>query len=391
MAPLKIAMVGLRAIGGDCSGGIETHVNELAPRVAALGAEVTVFCRAPYAGHLGKTCRGVNIEVGPCIKSKHLETVTHTGLSCLSMLSGYDVVHFHAIGPALFSWLPRLSGRGVVTTVHAMDYRRAKWGPVARAALKLGAGCAALFSHRLITVSRGLRDGFQQRYKIPVSYVPNGIARPESRPLEALRRFGIRPGYVLFLGRLVPEKGVHTLLEAFSRLKTDAQLVVAGAQSHTRGYADRLRRLARGDERIVFTGPLYREDKAEAYSNAGLFVLPSELEGMPITMLEAAAHACPVLTSDIPECLEPCQGGSEPAPRGVFSSFAVGDAGALAEAMQRMLADPDLPARGAAGRDFVLERYDWDRIARETLDVYRAVARRNEAGQHHQNTGDGDV
>jgi glycosyltransferase involved in cell wall biosynthesis len=374
---MRIAFIGLRAIG-CCSGGVETHVGELAPRMAALGHEVTVFCRAAYNTRESAVVDGVRLVNRPSCNTKHLEAISHTAACLPSVLTGFDIVHFHATGPSLLSWVPRLTGRRVVVTVHGLDYQRAKWGGIASLVLKAGAWTSARCPQATIVVSAKLKAHYRERYGRETFHIPNGVSRPVSRPLDGLARFGLVPGgYVLSLGRLVPEKGAHHLIEAFRLLDTDLKLVVAGGSSHSDGYESHLRGLAGEDPRIVFTGPLYGPDKDEAFSNARLFVMPSELEGMPIVLLEAMSHGCPVLTSDIEECVEVFPDGTCRDPRAggigpdtLALSHPVAEVASLAENLGRALEDPGLAAMGLRARDMTLATYDWDRITTATLGVY---------------------
>ena len=372
MTSPRVAMLGLRAVGNGVSGGVETHVGELAPRLAALGCEVTVFCRPRYLPSGVSQWRGVRLVTRPCLHTRSLEALTHTAVASLSCLRGFDVVHYHAAGPALFSWLPRLFGRTVVATVHGLDHRRAKWGPVARTALAAGLWCACRFPNRTIAVSSHLARHLSTGRKTPVEHIPNGVTAPAVRPLDALRSLGVAgPGYVLFLGRLVPEKGVAQLVDAFRGLDTGRQLVVAGGHGHTGRHVQELNERARGDQRIVFTGPLHGRLKDEAFSNAALFVLPSTLEGLPIALLEAAASGCPVLASDIPPHVEIADSLAEADPAGqALRTYPLGDGQALTRAMADMLAQPEPRSLTEPLARLVRQRYDWDSVARRTLDVY---------------------
>jgi len=375
----RVAMLGLRAVGEGVSGGVEAHVGELAPRLAAMGCEVTVFCRPRYLAQGMNQWRGVRLMTLPCMHTRSLEALTHTALASLSCLRGFDVIHYHAAGPALFSWLPRLAGRTVVATMHGLDHRRAKWGPMARSALAAGAWCACRFPHRTIAVSRSLADHLAERYGTRVEHIPNGVIPSAVRPLDALRALGVAgPEYILFLGRLVPEKGVAQLIAAFRELDTKRQLVVAGGHGHTGRYEAELRDSAKGDPRIVFTGPLHGPLKDEAFANAGLFVLPSQLEGLPIALLEAAAAGCPVLVSDIPPCREVLEELRDADPRGhVLRTYPQGDHEALKRAMSGILAEPDLRPKTAGVAEAARQRFDWDTVARRTLDIYiQALGRR---------------
>lgn len=364
---MRIAVLGLRSIGGECSGGIERHVQELATRMVAQGHSVTVFCREKY-NDIGTEYEGVQLVNRSAIYNKHLEAITHTAIAIPSTFSGFDLVHVHATGPSLLSWAPKLFGVPTVVTVHGLDFLRAKWSGLASIILKLGAWTSANCPTETIVVSKVLRDYYREQYEREATHIPNGIDAPVIREMDGLMRFGVeKGGYLLTLGRLVPEKGIHYLIEAFRQVDTPLKLLVVGGDSLSGGYLNQLKQLAGGDERIVFTGPLYGPDKDEAFSNARLFSIPSDLEGMPIAMLEAMSYGCPTLSSDIPECLEVydgCEGE-------IGFSFSRGDVDSLKEQLQMMLSRDDLAAIGMNGRDFVLKRYDWDEITNETLSVYK--------------------
>jgi glycosyltransferase involved in cell wall biosynthesis len=372
--PLRIAFIGLRSIG-ICSGGIERHVEELAVRMADLGHEVTVYCRGRYNALDNDRYKGVRLINRPAVYTKHLEAITHTAAAISMMSPRYDIVHIHATGPSLLSWAPRLLGHKVVVTVHGLDFLRAKWGNVASAILKLGAWTAVACPHRTIVVSRMLKDYYRKAFGRGTEYIPNGVAPAAPRELNGLRRFGIeRKRYILSLGRLVREKGVHYLIEAFRRTDTDLKLVIAGDAHHNDGYERLLREMAAGDDRIVFTGPLYDDDKDEAFANAKLFVLPSDLEGMPIVLLEAMGHGCPVLSSDIPECTEVfTPAGESFGTWPLCATFRASDPMSLRQELERALADPCLGEMGLMAKQYATSEFNWDRIARQTIGVYRSM------------------
>ncbi len=369
---MKIAMVGLRGIGPQIAGGIERHVEELAVRMAAYGHSVTVFGRSPYVREKDASYRGVRLLGRPVIPTKHLETISHTALCLPSLCHGYDIVHFHAVGPSLCTFVPRLLGRKVVATIHGLDFQRAKWGGIARAALRTGAWAAGRFPNETIVVSRKLRQYYQEVFKRKTWYIPNGVNVPVRRELAILRdKFGLeKDGYFLSLGRLTPEKGLHYLIPAFRRLDTPLKLVVAGMQGLGDDYAKRLRELAGDDRRILFPGALYGEEKDEAFSNAFAFVLPSELEGMPIAMLEAMSYGCPVLASGITECAEIWQAAGEENGIDLCRHFRALDPDDLHRGLTELIADPKRSEMAREARDYVLERYNWDAIVGETLEVY---------------------
>jgi len=382
---MKIALMGLRSIG-NCAGGIERHVEELAVRMADQGHEVTVFCRGRYNEIKDSWYKNIKLVDFPAIYSKHLEAISHTACSVLAALRGFDIVHIHACGPSLLSWIPGLFNRKVVVTVHGLDFMRAKWGGLASSILRAGAWTAVNCPDRTIVVSRELRDYYLKNYRRETIHIPNGVMDPEALilPPERIKRFGVKgKDYVLFLGRLVPEKGAHYLIKAFKNLDTDLKLLIVGGICHTDSYGENLLEMAQGDKRIVFTGPLYGEEKAEVFSNAKFFVLPSDLEGMPIVLLEAMSYGLPVLSSDIPECMEVFTAGSEadkaecdfiPADAALCRTFRAGDVDDLRSRMKAMIDGAwDLEELGQRARRHVLVNYNWDAITLETLEVYRSA------------------
>lgn len=387
---MKIAMLGLRAIGqgqGDQEGGggrpfldlfsgIERAVEEITTRLAARGHDVTVFCRARYNPGPLREFRGVHLRNQPAIYTKHLEAISHTFLASLHTLRGFDVVHFHATGPSLCAFVPRLAGRKVVVTVHGLDWQREKWRGFAKVALRAGAWTAGGFAHRTIVVSRALQDYYRETYRRETVFIPAGCnTSPQHVPADALRRFGVSGGdYILFLSRLVPEKGCDLLIRAFSRLDTDKKLLIVGGSSYTDEYVSGLKRLAAGHPRIVFTGYLTSPERDAAYSNAALLVLPSTLEGMPMVLLEAMSYGCPVLASDIPYNLEVVAPKDAAQPTGFsFRSRSEDD---LVARLQRCLESPaELRAAAERAKAYIRDRYSWDRIAEETERVYLSLAR----------------
>ena len=364
-------MMGLRAIGQG-SGGVEKAAEELGVRLAARGHEVTIFCRARYNPGGATDFRGVRLINLPALYTKHLEAISHTFLAAARAMRGYDIVHLHATGPSMLAFLPRCAGRQTVVTVHGQDFRREKWRGAARLILRLGAWTAVTFPHRTIVVSRALQAFYAERYRRPTVRIPNGVSAVVRRPLDRLRRFGVAGGdYLLFLGRLVPEKGAHLLLRAFRGLPDGLKLLVAGGSSHTEDYTRELARLAAEDPRVVLTGPLYGEEKDEAYANAAGLVFPSTLEGMPLVLLEALSAQCPVLCSDIPENLEVVrpEGGAD-----LAALCAAGSVDALRDALRAFLDEPEIRRRrAAAAAEHVAREYDWDRITDQTEAVYRGL------------------
>ncbi len=365
---MRIGMIGLKGLP-TTYGGVERHVEELGACLVELGHEVTACARSHYTPAGTETHRGIRIVRQGSIRTKHLDAISHTLIASLHALGrDFDVIHYHAIGPALLSMLPRLwppCRAAVVATVHSLDWRRRKWGAFARWCLRRGEWAATRFPHRTIVVSPLLRDHYSERGK-DVTYVPNGVPAAAPLPLDRLRRFHVEPGgYFLWMGRFVPEKRVEDLIRAFRALPGEVRLLLAGELDESGGYARRLREEAGADERIVFAGGLYDEDKREALTNAAAVVLPSDLEGFPIVLLEAMRYGRPVLVSDIPEHLHVVADEAN----GV--TFPMGNTGALTERMQWVLSHPDEAQEVGRKAEETAAEYDWARIAKETEGVYR--------------------
>jgi glycosyltransferase involved in cell wall biosynthesis len=370
---MRIAFIGQRAIGSSAAGGIEKAIEELSTRLVKLGHEVTVFTRARYDTHPETEFQGVKLRRLPAIYTKHLEAISNTMIAIFHALRGYDIVHINATGPALLSFLPRIFGRKVVVTVHGLDWKREKWGRFAKVWLRLGAWASAAFPHRTVVVSRTLESHYRARFGRKIAYIPNGVTLPDP---DALRRsanpLGLAKGsYVLFLSRLVPEKGCHTLIAAFRKLDTDMKLVIVGPPTHSEDYEARLRQLAAGDPRILFAGARFGEAKDALFRDAYLFVLPSTIEGMALVLLEAMSFGAGCLCSDIPENLEVVETDSG---NKVAATFATDDVDDLAQQLNRLIEEPQYVARlGLQAREHVTASFNWDVIARQYDSAYRSL------------------
>jgi exopolysaccharide biosynthesis polyprenyl glycosylphosphotransferase len=373
--PLRIAMIGQRGVPATF-GGIEHHVEQLGRRLADRGHEVTVYCRPNYVPERREGWLGMRVVRLPTVSSKHLDAIVHSALATVhAMATGHDILHFHALGPGLCSALPRVLHRGrVVQTIHGFDNQRDKWGIGARVVLGMGAHMSRRVPHAVVGVSHLLAAHYATAAPGRGVYVPNGVDRPAAAPETLVRKRGLEPGrYALFVGRLVPEKAPDALVRAFRRVPTDARLVIAGGSSFSDDYVAGLERLAAEDGRVLLTGYLYGDDLAALYQHAGVFVLPSALEGLPLTLLEAASHGVPIVASDIPphrEVLAADGPGRRLVP--------VGDEDALARAVADLLERGDPAQRAGAERTAasVLARYDWDAAARALEVVYRRVLSR---------------
>jgi glycosyltransferase involved in cell wall biosynthesis len=372
---MRIAMIGLRGVPASYS-GIETAVEEIGSRLAAQGNEVTVYCMAGRYTEKRTEYRGMRLVYVPTIRSKNAEMIVYSVLSTArAILSRHDVIHFHALGPSTMAMLTWLTRRPSVATCHGLDYNREKWGRLARTYLKLGEFASARFAREVIVVSETLAAYFAATYGRATRFIPNGAAPVHPAPLgEKERALGLEAGrYVLFVGRLVECKRVKHLIDAFKATDTPMKLVVVGTGPEDI-LAD-LRQRAEGDDRIVLTGALHGDDLRRVFSNAGLFVLPSVLEGLPVALIEALSYNLPVIVSDIPENLEVVRDGTDYRAAVVKAD----DLASLREGLTASLSDLDALREKARGNSrFVGDKYDWDRITQQTLECYRAAARAGE-------------
>jgi len=377
---MKIAMIGQRGVPATF-GGVERHVEELGARLAADGHEVVVFCRRGYGESEPERYRGMRLVHQHTVDSKHLESFVASATATAATIGkGYDVVHYHAVGPGLFSPIVRaLSGARVVQTIHGLDGERAKWGRGASALLRFGTWLSARVPDRTIVVSKSLQDAYRDRYDRETVHIVNGTPEVTPRPAAAITaRWGLTRGsYVLSVGRLVPEKAPEHLLSAFADVPGDTRLVMAGGSSHTDEYVSDLHSMAASDPRVIMAGYVYGAELEELYSNAAAFVLPSLLEGLPLTLLEAASYGCSIVASDIPPHVE-VVGSSGPGAR----LFATGDIPALTKALTEALqAPPDEERAGAEALSTrVRATYSWDRATTETEALYAELIARKGTG-----------
>ncbi len=369
--PVRVAFIGGRGVISKYS-GIEAYYEEAGRELSALNYQVTIYCRNYFTPPITKH-KGMRLVRLPTLRSKHFETVIHTLLSTLHvMFSSNDIVHYHALGPALFSFLPRLAGKKTIVTVQGLDWQRKKWGRLAAFTLRLGEMAAARLPNSTMVVSKTLQKYFRQRYGIDAAYIPNGAVLRERSSPASLPKWGLDAGkYALFLGRFSPEKNCHLLIEAFENLQTPAKLLLAGGSSHTDSYAANLRRHESGQ--IHFLDWLSGDALNEALTNAALFVLPSDLEGLSLALLDAMGAGVCVLTSDIPENREVVDGAG--------FTFRAGDVDDLSRVMNRLLADPEIrAAAGRSARDLIREHYLWPNIAGQIAQVYEEVLGRPAMG-----------
>ena len=368
---IRLAVFGQKRLSRE--GGIEIVVKELCTRMAQNGCDITCYNRAGHhvsGAEYDKTIEydGIRQKVVPTIEKKGLAAVSSSFFAALCSAFGrYDVVHIHAEGPAFFCWIPKLFGKRVVNTIHGLDWDREKWrGSVASKFIRGGEKNAVKYADEIIVLSKGVQKYFMDTYGRETHFIPNGVNRPEVREAKLIKdHFGLeKDSYILFLGRLVPEKGIRYLVEAFKNVKTDKKLVIAGGSSDTDSFMEELKELAKGDERILFTGFVQGAMLDELYSNAYIYTLPSDLEGMPLSLLEAMSYGNCCLVSDIPECAEVVEDKAL-----IFKKSDVRD---LQEKLQDACDHPELVMKMKnQAADFICEKYNWDDVVKETMKLYR--------------------
>jgi len=365
----RICVVGLRGIPG-VMGGIESHCEQVFPRLKAIRADydITIVGRRSYIQSLPYDYGGVRVIALPAIKNKYLEAISNTAIAVLyaRFILKSDILHIHGIGPALMGPLARALGMKVVVTHHGKDFERAKWNHVAKAVLRLGERVATTAGNRVIVVSRSVTEELCRRspkLAAKIKYIPNGMTEfPEGSPGEdekaVLEKLGIESGrYILAVGRLVPEKGFHHLIEAFKIAQPESKLLVVGKADHDNSYSRSL--LTQESDRIVFCGFQTHGVLRILYRHAALFVLPSTHEGLPIAALEAASQNAPILLSDIQPNLDIGLADG--------NYFPVGNVEALGA---KLLADY---AMYRVDRGDIATRFNWSRISEATETVYASL------------------
>lgn len=369
---LKVAMIGHKRIPSR-EGGVEIVVEELSTRMIDLGHQVTCYNRKGHhvSGSEFDTTtlseyKGVQLKNVWTLDKKGLAALTSSFSAALKAAFGkYDVVHFHAEGPCAMLWIPKLFGKRCIATIHGLDWQRAKWSGFASKYIQFGEKVAAKYADEIIVLSKNVQQYFQTTYQRTTRFIPNGVNRPIIRkPEEILDQYGLKDNsYILYLGRIVPEKGLRYLVEAFKQVRTDKKLVIAGGSSDTQGFLEEIKELAKEDQRILFTGFVQGNILDELYSNAYIYTLPSDLEGMPLSLLEAMSYGNCCLTSDISECKEVVEDKAI-----VFQKSNVSD---LKQKLQALCDSPEVVQKHKAeATDFICKKYNWDDVVRKTIEIY---------------------
>lgn len=370
---LSIAMLGHKRIPSR-EGGIEVVVEELSIRIARYGHKVTCYNRSGH--HInGKEFDSINLKKYKGVKIKKVFTINYRGLAAVtSSIFGaiyaafgrYDIIHFHAEGSCIMMWLPKLFGKKCICTIHGLDWQRAKWGKIASMYIMLGEKCAVKYADEIIVLSENVQNYFKKKYNCVTKFIPNGVNKPTIREISIIRKmYNLeKDGYMLFLGHLVPEKGLVYLIKAFKRLKTNKKLVIAGGSSDTEAFANELKKLAQEDSRIIFTGFVQGKILDELYSNSYVYILPSDLEGMPLGLLEAMSYGNCCIVSDIDECVSVVEDKAI-----IFNKSDIND---LTEKLQMVCSNQNLVTElKAKSADFICNKYNWDDVTYRTLMLYK--------------------
>lgn len=370
---MKIAMIGQKRIPSR-EGGVEVVVEELSTRMVQKGHDVTCYNRSgkhvsgkEYKNLEIKDYKGVKLVKAFTIDKKGLAAMTSSFFATIKALfSKANIVHYHAEGPCAMLWIIKMfSKKRVIATIHGLDWKRAKWGGFATKYIKFGEKIAVKYADEIIVLSKNVQDYFKKEYNRETVFIPNGISRPEIIEANIItQKYGLKKDdYILFLGRMVPEKGIHYLIEAFRNVETNKKLVIAGGASDTDSYYSELKEIAKDNKNIIFTGFVQGKELEELYSNAYIYCLPSDLEGMPLSLLEAMSYGNCCLTSDIDECSEVIE------KEGVtFKKSNIED---LKEKIKLLCeSEKEVSKYKKNAKDFILSKYNWDDIVNRTIQLY---------------------
>lgn len=355
-------------------GGVEIVVEELSTRMVEKGHEVICYNRG--GKHVMdknqkqkriKEYKGVKLKKVLTIDKKGLAAMTSSFFGTLKILfSKAEVVHYHAEGPCAWMWIIKwFSRKRIVATIHGLDWQRAKWGGFATKYIKYGEKTAVKYVDEIIVLSKNVQDYFKKEYNRETIFIPNGVSKPTIVKPEIIKeKYGLdKDSYILFLGRMVPEKGIHYLIDAYNQINTDKKLVIAGGASDTDSYYQELKDKAKDNNNIIFTGFVQGKELDELYSNAYIYCLPSDLEGMPLSLLEAMSYGNCCLTSDIDECAEVLED------KGV--TFKKSDVSDLTKVLQDLCKHKEkVQMYKDNAQEFILNKYNWDDVVEQTLKIY---------------------
>lgn len=377
---MKIAMIGHKRIPSR-EGGIEVVVEELSTRMIKLGHNVTVYNRkgknvqdknASDENQKLKEYKGVKIVTIPTINKKGIDAFLYSLFASIKVLFGkYDILHYHAEGSCAMLWLPHLFHKKIIVTIHGLDWTRSKWGGFATKYIKHGEKCAVKYADKIIVLSKGVQDYFKETYNRETIFIPNGVEESKIKEPKIIKeKYNLeKDNYILFLARIVPEKGLDDLIDAYNKIKTDKKLVIAGGASHTNDYLRHIEQKVKKNKNIIMTGFVQGDELEELFSNTFLYCLPSHIEGMPISLLEAMSYGRNVLVSDIEENTQVI---------GKYgTSFKKGNIDDLAKKLQDSLNEKNRK-NSEDIENYILKKYNWNVIINKTIDIYKNLGGTNE-------------
>ena len=373
---MKIAMIGHKRIPSK-EGGVEVVVSEISTRLVQRKNEVTAYNRrgknvqdksADKDVNKLKEYNGVKIISVPTINKKGLDALIYSFFASIMVLfKKYDIIHYHAEGPCAMLWIPKLFKKKIIVTIHGLDWQRAKWGGFATKYIKFGEKIAAKYADEIIVLSSGVQKYFKETYNRQTIFLPNGVNTPTIRePQKIYEKYNLKKDdYILFLARIVPEKGLHYLIKAFKNIDTTKKLVIAGGASHTNTYLEEIKEMVKDDNRIIMTGFVQCEELEELYSNCFLYCLPSDIEGMPLSLLEAMSFGANTLISDIEENTQ------------VAGNYAItfkkSDITDLQNKLEEMINNNNVKYKREEISSYITKKYNWDNIVDKLQEIYGKV------------------
>lgn len=371
---MKIAMLGHKRIPSR-EGGVEIVVEELATRMVEKKNEVVGYNRkgknvqdknADKDKKKLKEYKGVKIKTIPTINKKGIDALLYSFFASIAVLFGkYDVIHYHAEGPCAMLWIPKIFRKRIIVTIHGLDWQRSKWGGFATKYIKFGEKMAVKYADKIIVLSKGVQKYFKDTYNRDTIFIPNGVNKPTIRKSNIIKeKYNLeKDDYILFLARIVPEKGLHYLIEAFKQIDTDKKLVIAGGASHTNEYLEKVKEMVKDDKRIIMTGFVQGDELEELYSNCYLYCLPSDIEGMPLSLLEAMSYGNKCLVSNIEENAQVVEDKAI-----IFKKGNVQD---LKEKLEEILKSKTISEEKEKISDYILKKYNWNDVTDKTIEIYK--------------------
>jgi len=372
---VKIAMIGHKRVPSR-EGGVEIVVEELSTRLVKNGHQVDIYNRkgknvqdkrADLKNKKIKEYKGTKIITIPTINKKGIDALVYSFFASIkASFKKYDVLHYHAEGSCAMLWIPHILKKKIVVTIHGLDWQRSKWGGFASKYIKFGEKMAVKYANEIIVLSKGVQEYFKETYGRDTIFIPNGVNKPTIRKPEIIKeRYGLnKDEYILFLARIVPEKGLDYLIEAYNNLNTDKKLVIAGGASHTNSYLDTIKEKANKNKNIILTGFVQGKELDELYSNCYIYCLPSDVEGMPISLLEAMSYGKNCVVSNIEENTQVVEN--------MATTFEKSNSEDLTKKLIDVLEGKNRKTEKEL-QDYILNKYNWDEITNITQKLYYRI------------------